>query len=212
MPMDVYIEVDRCWKLKLKCQKICPNGLLRLCCRLVTRFFWLSQLFPGTSGQFFKMGKTNSRIWGKQNPENSSNILSRCWSENLEVIFPRMLWVFSKRGPLGFFRWKQRMKKSLPSDILVADLSLIKFSETIRHRWCQAGSKYWFLGLGFDSGPNLKPCYMSFFSIKHEIRIAVFLKKPGYLLQIRCFSVWLILSVYTSYWRVLRSPQHQEKT
>ena len=31
------------------------------------------------------------------------------------------------------------------------------FSETIRHRWYQAGSKYWFLGFGFHSGPNLQP-------------------------------------------------------
>ena len=31
------------------------------------------------------------------------------------------------------------------------------FSETIRHRWYQAGSKYWFPGFCFDSGPNLQP-------------------------------------------------------
>ena len=30
-------------------------------------------------------------------------------------------------------------------------------SETSRHRWYYYGSKYWFPGFGFDSGPNLQP-------------------------------------------------------
>ena len=38
----------------------------------------------------------------------------------------------------------------------VADLSPIHFRKH-SHRWYQAGSKYWFPGFGFDSGPNLQP-------------------------------------------------------
>ena len=35
------------------------------------------------------------------------------------------------------------------------------FSKTSRHRWYQAGTKYWFPGFGFDSGPNVQPCHIS---------------------------------------------------
>ena len=49
----------------------------------------------------------------------------------------------------------------------VADLSHVHFrKQTIRHRWCFYGSKYWiywFPGFGFDSGPNLQPwCWLFF--------------------------------------------------
>ena len=40
--------------------------------------------------------------------------------------------------------------------VKVADLSH-KHLRKQSHRWYQAGSKYWFPGFGFDSGPNLHP-------------------------------------------------------
>ena len=66
-------------------------------------------------------------------------------------------------GPMGDHRFDTQQVSSLhpQNHVTLSRLQMCPrktCSETIRHRWYQAGSKYWFPGFGFDSGPNLQPC------------------------------------------------------